>query len=128
MNMKRFAAPTTREAMQLVRAAFGDDAVVLSTKPCPAGIEVLAMASEGLADVQRQEAPVVRADSSVQEDVSRMAMSTLSFQDYVRERMLRRRRAELDGRPDPFRPQDPPCAHLDHPYLAQFVFSGFRLA
>ncbi|WP_374662073.1 flagellar biosynthesis protein FlhF [Inhella sp.] len=109
MNMKRFAAPTTREAMQLVRAAFGDDAVVLSTKPCPAGIEVLAMASEGLADVQRQEAPVVRADSSVQEDVSRMAMSTLSFQDYVRERMLRRRRAELDGRPDPFRPQDPPA-------------------
>ena len=53
MNIQRFTAPTTREAMQLVRAAFGEDAVVLSTKPCPVGIEVLAMGPEGLAEVQR---------------------------------------------------------------------------
>jgi flagellar biosynthesis protein FlhF len=110
MNMKRFAAPTTREAMQLVRAAFGEDAVVLSTKPCPVGIEVLAMGPEGLAEVQRQAAPSVLSvssvpsapDSTVREDVNRLAMSTLSFQDYVRERMLRRRQAEISGQPDPF--------------------------
>jgi flagellar biosynthesis protein FlhF len=104
MNMKRFAAPTTREAMALVRAAFGDDAVVLSTKPCPSGIEVLAMAPEGLAQVQQAAAPVVstvRADATPREDVNTLAMSTLSFQDYVRERMLRRRQAELTGQPDP---------------------------
>ena len=34
-------------AGELVRAAFGEDAVVLSTKPCPVGIEVLAMGPEG---------------------------------------------------------------------------------
>ncbi len=108
MNMKRFAAPTTREAMALVRAAFGDDAVVLSTKPCPTGSEVLAMAPEGLAEVQRAappafkaEAPTARPAATVKEDVNTLAMSTLNFQDYVRERMLRRRQAELSGQPDP---------------------------
>lgn len=100
MNMKRFAAPTTREAMALVRAAFGDDAVVLSTKPCPTGIEVLAMAPEGLAEVQ-QAAASRASRSTPRDDVNTLAMSTLSFQDYVRERMLRRRQAELKGEPDP---------------------------
>ncbi len=99
MNMKRFAAPTTREAMALVRAAFGNDAVVLSTKPCPAGIEVLAMGPEGLAQVEATNAP--RLQASPRDDVNTLAMSTLSFQDYVRERMLRRRQAELKGEPDP---------------------------
>ena len=34
------------------------------------------------------------ADTTVEQDVAELSMSTLSFQDYVRERMLRRRRAE----------------------------------
>ena len=34
MNIKRFAARTTRDALTLVRQALGVDAVVLSTKPC----------------------------------------------------------------------------------------------
>jgi flagellar biosynthesis protein FlhF len=39
----------------------------------------------------------VRAETAapVERDVERLAMSTLSFQDYVRERLLRRRRAAL---------------------------------
>jgi len=104
MNMKRFTAPTTREAMNLVRAAFGDDAVVLATKPCAEGIEVLAMEPEGLAKVQEIAARGAGPGTSVKQDVSAMGMSTLSFQDYVRERMLRRRQAELQGQPDPVAP------------------------
>ena len=46
MNCKRFTARTSREALTLVRQAFGEDAVVLSTKPCAEGVEVLAMAPE----------------------------------------------------------------------------------
>jgi flagellar biosynthesis protein FlhF len=47
-------------------------------------------------------------DPEVEHDVSQLAMSTLSFQDYVRERMLRRRQAAISGREDP---QDlPPMA------------------
>ncbi|HEX7639575.1 MAG TPA: flagellar biosynthesis protein FlhF, partial [Burkholderiaceae bacterium] len=53
MNVKRFAARTSREALALVRQAFGVDAVVLSTKPCPEGIEVLAMAPDSVAGLER---------------------------------------------------------------------------
>ncbi|WAC72529.1 flagellar biosynthesis protein FlhF [Roseateles sp. SL47] len=140
MNVKRFTARNTREAMNLVRQAFGDDAVVLSNKPCPEGVEVLAMAPEGMSQIERvaasaprvaapRQAPQASARAaeaqprqavkqrlstqrqepgfansqppSIGDDVNAMAMSTLSFQDYVRERMLKRRAAEINGLPDP---------------------------
>jgi flagellar biosynthesis protein FlhF len=124
MNVKRFSARTSREALGLVRQAFGEDAVVLSTRPCAEGVEVLAMAPEGVQQIERVSAgdvaaqaapaaaalPVLRrpvqplaavhdtaaepAPTTVEQDVDQLSMSTLSFQDYVRERMLRRRRAE----------------------------------
>lgn len=143
MNMKRFTARTSRDALVLVREALGEDAVVLSTKPCAEGVEVLAMAPEGMQQVEhyaasaplvsaraaamaaapapapmpapapaaapkglfgrlaaRAEAavtaaPAPAADASVDDDVAQLSMSTLSFQDYVRERMLRRRQASM---------------------------------
>ncbi len=152
MNMKRFTARTSREALAMVREAFGNDAIVMSNKPCPEGVEVLAMAPEGLQQIEklsasaapaRPAAAALRADTGraeparaaagfapsvpaapaavtaasrrfaervepsldassplppnqgVAEDVEQLQMSTLSFQDYVRERMLKRRRAEL---------------------------------
>ena len=142
MNMKRFTARTSREALAMVKQAFGEDAVVMSTKPCAGGIEVLAMAPESVMQLERIDAPAVsqldaapmkpvkarptlaervaaavgattataktaapRAaepmreepmlGSTVEQDVADMAMSTLSFQDYVRERMLKRRQTEL---------------------------------
>ena len=48
MNVKRFSARTSRDALGLVRQAFGDDAVVLSTRPCAEGVEVMAMAGESV--------------------------------------------------------------------------------
>ncbi|MBB4843583.1 flagellar biosynthesis protein FlhF [Paucibacter oligotrophus] len=152
MNVKRFTARNSREAMALVRRAFGDDAVVLSNKPCAEGVEVLAMAPEGMSQIERVAATAPRVSSpgrvqarpvgapntaqaaaqpsaaarsfaartgqqaspraepsfgytdpaaEVGADVETLAMSTLSFQDYVRERVLKRRQAELDGLPDP---------------------------
>ncbi|MBZ8140158.1 flagellar biosynthesis protein FlhF [Rubrivivax gelatinosus] len=119
MNVKRFTARTSREALALVRQAFGDDAVVMSTRPCAEGVEVLAMAPESVqqlervasvpaAQAQRQRptarSPAPRAEprlepaleeAAVDEDVEQLQMSTLSFQDYVRERMLKRRQTEL---------------------------------
>jgi flagellar biosynthesis protein FlhF len=150
MNVKRFTARTSREALALVREALGDDAVVLSTRPAPEGVEVLALAPEGMARIEkaaaqasaaRAVAPAAPAapraptlseriaargerlepsldgghagvdtrfdpsrtntlsgaaiDSSVAADVEALGMSTLTFQDYVRERMLKRRQAEL---------------------------------
>ena len=159
MNVKRFTARTAREAL-------GDDAVVLSTKPSGDGVEVLALAPDGMARIEQAaaQAPLHRAapapapqaqpapsrsstlaeriaargerllprqdqrieprlepslagagasaarfdpsrsralpepglDGGVAQDVETLGMSTLTFQDYVRERMLKRRQAELD--------------------------------
>ena len=137
MNVRKFTARTSREALALVKQAFGADAVVLSNKTVPEGVEVLAMAPEGMGQIEQmattaprtvarqqvappptQPAPPAQgparaafADRSRMEpsfgspevsgDVEQLAMSTLSFQDYVRERVLRRRQAEISGQPDP---------------------------
>ncbi len=135
MNVKRFIGRNSREAMQKVKAAFGDEAIVLSTKPAAeGGIEILAMAADGMAMVESmssrapaaepglgREEPVAEEEAAgplakgaavarqsvanlahtVQEDVKQLAMSTLSFQDYVRERMLKRRQAAIQSRTEP---------------------------
>jgi flagellar biosynthesis protein FlhF len=159
MNLKRFTARTSREAMALVREAFGEDAVVVSTKPCADGVEMLAMAPESLQDLERVSAagaeppqrsapraaraplppaaPAIRAQppmprngdrveprldtadrmpSDVEQDVEQLQMSTLSFQDYVRERMLKRRRAEMAAdaaSPPPARPLPPVVSPIE---------------
>jgi flagellar biosynthesis protein FlhF len=105
MNVRRFTARTSRDALVLVRQALGEDAVVLSTKPSAEGVEVLAMAPEGMKQIERMaaKAPVHaqpqqqnnQASNPVEDDVAQLSMSTLSFQDYVRERMLRRRKAAM---------------------------------
>jgi len=135
MNVKRFTARTSRDALTLVRQAFGEDAVVLSTKPCPEGVEVLAMAPESVQQIERLSASSIAArtaaaaqqqqaqaaarpaqarpaqarpaapaaaakqqnNEEVNDDVARLSMSTLSFQDYVRERMLKRRQAAMNA-------------------------------
>jgi flagellar biosynthesis protein FlhF len=66
MNVKRFIGRNSREAMQKVKAAFGDDAVVLSTKPAAeGGIEILAMAGESVPAIDSYvtNAPAPRAAS-----------------------------------------------------------------
>ncbi|MBA2722704.1 MAG: flagellar biosynthesis protein FlhF [Methylibium sp.] len=128
MNVQRFTGRTSRDAMQKMRQTLGDDAVVLSTKPCAEGIEMLAMAPQALAAMHQMAAaqqtpavqqapaalpapvkqaarsqpaqpapPVARPASApdVANDAEQLAMSTLSFQDYVRERMLKKRDAAL---------------------------------
>lgn len=140
MNVRRFTARTSRDALVLVREALGNDAVVLSTKPCVGGVEVLAMAPDSLAQIEELAArtplvaapapapiaaPVVaraatpaarslaersaqRADAAqatlpqrsptpVEDDIAELSMSTLSFQDYVRERMLKRRQVAISA-------------------------------
>jgi flagellar biosynthesis protein FlhF len=124
MNYKRFTAKTSRDALSLVKQSLGADAVVLSTKPCAEGVEVLAMAPDSMAQIEKISAsaprisapaaaapalPAVRRNgrgaarvepelpvSPVDEDVQRLSMSTLSFQDFVRERMLRRRQDAMN--------------------------------
>ena len=118
MNIQRFTALTSREALAKARLTFGDGTLILSNRPTASGVEVIATAEDSLAALdaadaltQRARAPVaprqptapavpVAADahSPVEEDVAQLSMSTLSFQDYVRERMLRRRHEALSDK------------------------------
>ncbi len=114
MNIQRFTAPTSREALAKARAVFGEGTLILSNRPTPEGVEVTATGEETLAELdaqaaaqeeaqqqkqqqRRQPQPAVKAApatstaAAVEQDTEQLAMSTLSFQDYVRERMLRRR-------------------------------------
>lgn len=154
MNIKRFYAPTSREALAKARMAFGEGTLILSNRQTPDGVEVMATAEDTLqsmasgnpgsplqAAIERRSAddatgvrartdlfprqaakprpgvdrpgegmstldhvqerqakqsqtlqqPLQTLSQSVEEDVEQLSMSTLSFQDYVRERMLRRR-------------------------------------
>ncbi|MDP2742776.1 MAG: flagellar biosynthesis protein FlhF [Hydrogenophaga sp.] len=120
MNIQRFTAPTSREAMAKARHALGDSAVILSTRNTDHGFEVMAAAEESLgglsASVQSEQparttarpraslseraaqaAPLASPTNTVENDTEALAMSTLSFQDYVRERMLRKRREAITG-------------------------------
>ena len=108
MNIQRFTAATSREALAKARLAFGDGTLILSNRPTATGVEVVATAEDTLAALDhsdsfanrtkdqaplRRQFPASTVDSKaqVEDDATQLAMSTLSFQDYVRERMLRRR-------------------------------------
>ena len=112
MNIQRFTAPTSREALAKARLAFGDETLILSNRSTASGVEVLATAentlapsdrSESFATRVRDQAPALSREAGgtsdmraqVEDDAAQLAMSTLSFQDYVRERMLRRRAEAL---------------------------------
>ena len=108
MNIQRFTAPTSREALAKARMAFGDSTLILSNRPTENGVEVVATAEDTLAALDHMpNSPATKAGSTVftreakpaarevstkvEDDAAELAMSTLSFQDYVRERMLRKR-------------------------------------
>ncbi|MBD9394819.1 flagellar biosynthesis protein FlhF [Acidovorax sp. ACV01] len=128
MNIKRFHAPTSREALAKARMAFGDGTLILSNRPTANGVEVVATAEDTLsaldgggsagsssnppllAPTPARSAPQRASQAAtantlgrnpVEEDTEQLAMSTLSFQDYVRERMLRRRHEALNGPAEP---------------------------
>ena len=120
MNIQRFTGATSREALAKARMAFGDGTLILSNRPTPLGVEVMATTEDTLSSMgQRERAiepPVLRtpvrsaagsaqpglgeSQHQVEEDATQLAMSTLSFQDYVRERMLRKRQTESPARAD----------------------------
>ena len=51
MNVKKFTAATSREALRKVRDALGPDAVILSNRPVDGVVEILALASDDMASM-----------------------------------------------------------------------------
>ena len=117
MNVKRFFGRTNKDALSKLRAEFGADAVVLRNKAVNGGVEILAMpdTSRGAADAVSPP-PLAAPDASLEDTLAgsrpervpalaRVAgstagagepasavpeMNTLSFQQYVRDRLARR--------------------------------------
>lgn len=116
MNIQRFTAATSREALAKARMAFGEGTLILSNRPTENGVEVVATAEDTLDALDHRQGAAGQKSSGkhnaastpsyqevaskVEEDAAQLAMSTLSFQDYVRERMLRRRHESASGQAD----------------------------
>jgi flagellar biosynthesis protein FlhF len=116
MNIQRFTAPTSREALAKARLAFGDGTLILSNRPTATGVEVVATGEDTLASLDRSELANQNTEQNpsrrqpppstpesrrqIEADATQLSMSTLSFQDYVRERMLRRRNEAMSGKAD----------------------------
>ena len=61
MNMKKFVATTSREALRLIRIEMGADAVILSNRKVDSGVEIMALASAEFAQLtheSRQPVPI----------------------------------------------------------------------
>jgi flagellar biosynthesis protein FlhF len=108
MNIQRFTAPTSREALAKARQVFGEGTLILFNRPCEEGVEVVATGEEALEALDRNAAQTTKPTkggrkpsqmpasyqevaSKVEDDANQLTMSTLSFQDYVRERMARKK-------------------------------------
>ena len=73
MNAQRFVAPNSREAMALARAAFGEQAVILSTRSTEQGFEVVATSEDQLSAIAAQVGTMV-----VQEEVAALEVMSIS--------------------------------------------------
>lgn len=144
MNVRRFTARTTREAMAKVREALGDDAVVLKNRSVDGGVEIMAMSDEQMdapprggqaadgrlqadtappawramgrrasvppAQPERIAASPVKAEPAPSDEPlpawaapasapAAEPMSTLTFQQFVRDRLARRRATTPPAQP-----------------------------
>jgi flagellar biosynthesis protein FlhF len=121
MNVKRFVGRTARDAMRKLRDELGPDALVLANRPCAEGVEMLATLPQGGAPLEElpegpptmfapedDEAPALHMGAARQSaSHTPPPMSTVSFQDYVRQRLRDRNREPAESRPVP--PQAAPA-------------------
>lgn len=103
MNIRRYFGRTNREALAALRRELGSQAVVLRNRAVDGGVELLAMPADALPspDAATGSQPMRRADAPAPAAAPRPSaaqagpdtgpgeMSTLSFQQYVRERLAR---------------------------------------
>lgn len=101
MNLHKFVGQTAREAMQKMREVLGDDAILIRTRSVPEGVEILAMPEQvggdsdsrvmaGAQDMASAAASGATSPAPATATAARRSapeMSTLSFQQFVRQRM-----------------------------------------
>jgi flagellar biosynthesis protein FlhF len=56
MNVRRFFAPSTREALRALKAELGADAIVLSNRAVAGGVEIIALPPGAIEETRTQRA------------------------------------------------------------------------
>ena len=78
MNVKRYFAPTAREALRALKEALGPDAIVLSNRAVEGGVEILALPGEAVGALQAANRAAVTARAGVQvQDLRRLIRQML---------------------------------------------------
>jgi flagellar biosynthesis protein FlhF len=75
MNVKKFSAPTSREAWRMVRDSLGPDAAILSNRTVNGVVEILALASEDMASLA---APSADGDIAPLPTLSKTTLASLA--------------------------------------------------
>lgn len=57
MNIRKFIAPTAREALKEIRSELGEEAVILSNRKTEQGVEILAMANDEMTRLSNSSVP-----------------------------------------------------------------------
>ena len=96
MKLKKFTAPTTREALQKLRAELGEDAIILSTKQTAAGTEVLAASSHDLDAVTEKPASAASPASWTKADRAQLAAQESKRQPTSAEKVAQQVAAQRD--------------------------------
>jgi flagellar biosynthesis protein FlhF len=82
MNVRKFIATSAREALRKVKETLGPDAIILSNRGVPGGVEIMAVAARDMAMIvpQQEERPVARPaprhpENMVDDDDYRVSLS-----------------------------------------------------
>jgi len=87
MNMKKFVAGSSREALRLVRNELGDDALILSNRKVPNGVELVALAGTDIDGLTQHVPPAQHArqtEAARPIQATRQAQSTHQAQSVSR--------------------------------------------
>lgn len=130
MSVKRFTGSDIRELMSRVKLELGEDAVIVSNRKIPGGMEIVAMSDEGFQSITEesqaslpvpppaQKIPAVPLPTEKVTELRAKPVSapipdvTLSFQ----EQLLKRSELKL---PNPFKAEVEPVDDRGHPIVTQ---------
>lgn len=79
MNIRKFIAPTAREALRDIRNELGDEAVILSNRKVEEGVEIIAMANEAIEQLT-DNVPVQNAAKPVDRPVAHAGLFAIAKQ------------------------------------------------
>ena len=119
MNVRKFVASTARDALRKVKELLGPDAIILSNRAIPGGVEIMAVAASEMDMIVQQ--PVAEPKPRPEPDytVRLSAASRLTPQPSPRQVSAQKEVPPLASRPMP---------RVDHPVVSEMVAGGQKQA